>query len=107
MNATHLMAAMGLAGLFAFAPQTASADAVADFYKNKRMTLVVGYSPGGGYDTYTRLIARHMKGHMPGKPNIIVKNMPGAGSLIAATYIGTTCPVSPTSSSRTCRVREA
>jgi tripartite-type tricarboxylate transporter receptor subunit TctC len=80
------------AGLVGMTAGVAKADSVSDFYKNKRITLIVGYSPGGGYDTYTRLIARNMIRHVPGKPNIIVKNMPGAGSLRASTYIATKAP---------------
>ena len=62
-------------------------DAIANFYKGKSITLVVGSTPGGGYDTYARLIQRHMTKHMPGNPAIIVTNMPGAGSNIAANYV--------------------
>ena len=56
-------------------------------YTGKTLRLIVGTSPGGGYDTYARAIARHMPKHLPGKPNLIVQNMPGAGSLIAANYL--------------------
>lgn len=58
-----------------------------DFYKGKTIRLIVGLAPGGGYDTYSRLIARHMGKHIPGNPVIVVENMDGAGSLIAANYI--------------------
>lgn len=58
-----------------------------DFYKGKTIRLIVGLAPGGGYDTYSRLIARHMGKHIPGNPVIVVENMEGAGSLIAANYI--------------------
>jgi tripartite-type tricarboxylate transporter receptor subunit TctC len=54
--------------------------------------LVVGYGPGGGYDVYARLIARFFGKHMPGNPNIVVQNMPGAGSLVAANYIYNVAP---------------
>ncbi len=63
-----------------------SAHAAPD-YTGKTLRLIVGTSPGGGYDTYARAIARHMPKHLPGKPNLIVQNMPGAGSLIAANYL--------------------
>jgi len=59
----------------------------ASFFEGKTLRIVVGYSPGGGYDTYARLIARHMRKYIPGKPSIIVENMPGAGSLVCANYI--------------------
>jgi len=92
MSISRISVALAIAATIGITTGTAKADAVADFYKSKRVTLVVGYSPGGGYDTYTRLIARNMIRHIPGKPNIIVKNMPGAGSLIASTYIATRAP---------------
>ena len=66
------------------ADQTASDErAVADFYRGKTVRVVVGFAPGGGYDAYSRLIARHVGKHIPGNPNVIVENMPGAGSMIA------------------------
>ena len=58
-----------------------------DFYKGRTIRIVVGFSAGGGYDAYSRLIARHMGRHIPGSPTIIVENMPGAGSLISANYV--------------------
>ena len=59
----------------------------AEFYKGKTIRFVVGYSPGGGYDTYTRAVARHIGKYIPGHPTPIVQNMTGAGSLITANYI--------------------
>lgn len=58
-----------------------------DFYQGKTIRFVVGYAPGGGYDTYTRAIARHIGKHIPGNPTAVVENMEGAGSLLAANYI--------------------
>ncbi len=58
-----------------------------DFYKDKTIFFVVGYSPGGSFDTYTRLIARHFAKHVPGSPTTIVQNITGAGGIIAANYI--------------------
>lgn len=58
-----------------------------EFYKGKTIRLIVGLAPGGGYDTYSRLIARHMGKHLSGNPVIVVENMDGAGSLIAANHI--------------------
>jgi tripartite-type tricarboxylate transporter receptor subunit TctC len=57
------------------------ANAVADFYKGKDIELRIGYKPGGGYDNYARLLARHIGKHIPGNPNVVPKNMPGAGSV--------------------------
>jgi tripartite-type tricarboxylate transporter receptor subunit TctC len=58
-----------------------------DFYKGKVIRFVLGFSPGGGYDTYTRAIARHFGKHVPGNPIIVVQNRTGAGSMIAANYV--------------------
>jgi tripartite-type tricarboxylate transporter receptor subunit TctC len=66
---------------------SADAQDVASFYRGKQITIVVGSSTGGGYDTYARLIARYMSKHMPGNPSVIVSNMPGAGSNVAADHI--------------------
>jgi tripartite-type tricarboxylate transporter receptor subunit TctC len=65
----------------------ALAASVEEFYKGKTIQFVVGGSAGGGYDTYTRLIARHFPQNIPGKPSTVVQNMPGAAMLIAANYI--------------------
>lgn len=65
---------------------------VEDFYKGKTLQFVVGGSAGGGYDTYTRLIGRHFSQYVPGKPNIVVQNMPGAAMLISANYIYNSAP---------------
>jgi tripartite-type tricarboxylate transporter receptor subunit TctC len=58
-----------------------------DFYKGKTVRVIVGYAPGGGYDTYTRAIARYLGKYIPGDPSIVVENMEGAGSLLAANYM--------------------
>jgi tripartite-type tricarboxylate transporter receptor subunit TctC len=58
-----------------------------DFYKGRRLSIIVSYVPGGGYDMYSRLLARHLPRHIPGKPSVIVQNMPGAGSVIGANYL--------------------
>ncbi len=70
----------------------ALADDVETFYRDKPVTLLVGYAPGGGYDSYARTLARHMPRHLPGKPTIVVKNMPGAGSLIVTNFLYNTAP---------------
>jgi tripartite-type tricarboxylate transporter receptor subunit TctC len=80
--------ALALAGLAA-APTLAHAD---DFYKGKILTIVVGFTPGGGYDANARGLARHLSAHIPGNPNIIVQNMPGAGSLTSVRYLDVTAP---------------
>jgi len=58
-----------------------------DFYAGKTVRIIVGSSPGGGYDTYARLIGRHLSKHIPGNPKTLVINMPGAGGIIAANYL--------------------
>ncbi|MGH6769321.1 MAG: Bug family tripartite tricarboxylate transporter substrate binding protein [Xanthobacteraceae bacterium] len=84
---------LGAATLAAvIAAPAAQADAVADFYKGKQITVIVGYGPGGGYDTYTRLLLRHMPRHVPGNPTMVVQNMPGAGSLRAANFVANAAP---------------
>jgi tripartite-type tricarboxylate transporter receptor subunit TctC len=72
---------------------TANAQAtIAQFYRGKQITMIVGSSPGGGYDIYARLLARHMNKHIPGNPMIAVTNMPGAGSNTAAAHIYNAAP---------------
>ena len=74
-------------------PQSVRAQsAVADFYRGKNITLIVGYSAGGGYDTYSRILARHLGKHIPGNPAIVVQNMPGAGSLKMANFLYNVAP---------------
>jgi tripartite-type tricarboxylate transporter receptor subunit TctC len=59
----------------------------AQYYAGKTVTIIVGYKTGGGYDATARLLARHLPKHIPGKPTVIVQNMPGANSLIAANHV--------------------
>ncbi|MFN3890599.1 MAG: Bug family tripartite tricarboxylate transporter substrate binding protein [Beijerinckiaceae bacterium] len=81
-----------LGSLLAAAVSPARADAVADFYKSNPITIVVGFGVGGGYDVYSRALSRHMGKHMPGSPAVVVRNMPGAGSMAAANYIYNNAP---------------
>jgi tripartite-type tricarboxylate transporter receptor subunit TctC len=62
-------------------------SATDDFFKNKTVRIIVGFAPGGGFDIYSRAIARHMGKHVPGNPIFVVENMTGAGSLIAANHV--------------------
>lgn len=82
------------AGAIAFGALTACASAQepAAFYKGRTVTIVIGAAPGGGYDTYGRLIARHIGKHIPGAPSVTPSNMPGAGSIVAAAAIANTLP---------------
>ena len=71
---------------------SAPAASVEEFYKGKTIQFIVGGSAGGGYDTYTRLIARYFSQYVPGKPATVVQNMPGAAMLIAANHIYNSAP---------------
>jgi len=87
---------MKILGLFLFmllltalsqtARHTAFAQAI-PFYQGKTIRIIVGFTPGGLYDQYARILSRYMQKHIPGNPDIIVQNMPGGGSLIAANYV--------------------
>src|SRR5947208_1424177 len=57
------------------------------FFEGKGVRIIVGFVPGGGFDSYARVIARHVGRHIPGNPTIVVENMPGAGSLISANHL--------------------
>ena len=70
----------------------AAAQAADDFYKDKTINIIVGFTPGGGYDAYGRQLARFMGDHIPGKPTLIVQNMPGAGSMTAVRALDATQP---------------
>jgi tripartite-type tricarboxylate transporter receptor subunit TctC len=78
-----------LLSILAPPPAAHAADA---YFKDKQIRLIVGSAPGGGYDAYGRLLAQYMKPHIPGNPTIVVQNMPGAGSLVAANYIYNVAP---------------
>src|SRR5262245_57284601 len=87
MRFSHSVRALAIA-LIASAPAPVGhAQSAADFYKGKNVDLMIGYSVGGGYDVYARLIARHLGKHIPGNPTVVPKNMEGAGSLRLANWI--------------------
>ncbi|MEK6600753.1 MAG: tripartite tricarboxylate transporter substrate-binding protein [Candidatus Binatota bacterium] len=79
----HLLATITTGFLLISSPLSAQDS----FYKGKTIRIIVGASAGGGYDTYSRTIARHMGKHIPGNPTFVVENMPGAGFLISANYM--------------------
>ncbi len=66
--------------------------AVAEFYRGKTVRIIVGFSAGGGYDAYSRVIGRHLHKHIPGNPTVVVDNMAGAGSILAANHINNVAP---------------
>jgi len=76
-----------LCGLVATSVPQATADAVAEFYRARTVTVVVSSSAAGGYDTLARVIARHIGRHIPGNPAFIVRNMPGAGGITATNFL--------------------
>src|SRR5438876_906826 len=74
---------VALAALLAALPLAAAAQS----FSGKTVTIIVGYKPGGGYDATARLLARYLPKHLPGKPTVIVQNMPGGNSIIAANHM--------------------
>jgi tripartite-type tricarboxylate transporter receptor subunit TctC len=87
-RALLLAAPIGVMGVLA----AVNTVAAADYFQGKTINVVVGNPAGGGYDSYARLLTRHMGKHIPGKPNFVVRNMPGAASIISARYIANTAP---------------
>ena len=77
------LVAIAIAGLLVAAPLAAAQSSVEQFYKGKSIDVIIGYPPAGSNDTYARALARHMGKHIPGRPNLVPKNMPGAGSFLA------------------------
>src|SRR6188474_2146694 len=73
--------------IFTMATDIRAAAVGEDFYRGKVIRIIVGFSAGGGFDTFARTVARYMAKYVPGNPTVIVENMTGAGSLIAANHI--------------------
>src|SRR5690348_1841678 len=95
----HRFAAIRAASVVAFAMLVgivalgaAWADAIGDFYKGRAVDLYIGYSVGGAYDLYARVIGRHLGAHIPGNPTLVPKNLEGAGSLRLANYLYRVAP---------------
>jgi tripartite-type tricarboxylate transporter receptor subunit TctC len=86
MLAERPLIAVMLAGIWA-AGHSQPVLAQDGFYRGKTVTIVVGYSAGGGYDQYARLVARHLGRHIPGQPSVIVQNMPGAASMTSVRHL--------------------
>jgi tripartite-type tricarboxylate transporter receptor subunit TctC len=76
----------------AISPWPASAQSVADFYAGKSINVLIGFTPGGGYDAYARTLSRHLGRYIPGNPRLLPQNMPGAGSLRAVNYLYSVAP---------------
>src|SRR5579871_1315873 len=79
------IAMLAVAGTLAWSAQ--AQQSVESFYRGKQMEMIIGYSPGGTYDLYARLVARFLGNHIPGKPTIVPRNMPGAGSRAAVKWV--------------------
>jgi tripartite-type tricarboxylate transporter receptor subunit TctC len=94
MSTIRVLASAALATVagLSFTAGAFAAEDVASFYKGKRITMIVGSGPGGGYDTYARLVARHMGRHIPGNPGFITQNKSGAGGIIAANFVANVAP---------------
>src|SRR5262245_29798858 len=78
--------------LSAAAPAVGSAQSSPGYFSGKQIKMIIGLAAGGGYDTWARLIARHIGRHLPGNPTVVAQNMEGAGSLRAATYMASQAP---------------
>lgn len=86
MTNRHL-AMTSMVAAFVLALGAWSAVGAADSYEGQTVRIIVAYSPGGGYDTYARYVARHLHKHLPGNPRMIVENRPGAGGLVSGNYV--------------------
>lgn len=87
---------LALASIMFPSAGAALAQTPAEFYKGRNVNLVVGFTPGGGYDQYARVFARHYDRHIPGRPNVVVQNSPGAGSLTAVKRLDSSLPADGT-----------
>jgi tripartite-type tricarboxylate transporter receptor subunit TctC len=85
-------ASLVLAAALLAASTAAVAQPAAEFFKGRAIKIVVGFGPGGGYDLYARLLARHLPAHIPGAPSVVVENMEGAGSVRAANFVYEAAP---------------
>ncbi|MGH6767444.1 MAG: Bug family tripartite tricarboxylate transporter substrate binding protein [Xanthobacteraceae bacterium] len=81
---------MGAATLIVTAP--AAADPIEDFYRGKQIRIYIRAAPGGNYDTYSRVLGRHISRHIPGNPSILPINMPGGGGVVALNYVANAAP---------------
>lgn len=92
MTGKSILAAMAATIIAAGFAASANAGAIADFYKGKKVILIISSPVGGGYNRYARTVARHLGKHIPGNPTIIPKNMPGAGGIKASNYLYNVAP---------------
>ena len=92
MRRISLICAVAMAAAAATTAAAHAADTIADVYKDKQLKLIISSSPGGGYDLYSRAVARHLSDHLAGEPTIVPQNMPGAGGIKGADYLYTVAP---------------
>jgi len=86
------LATVSIAGLIVAGPTPADAQSAASFYAGRNLTIIIPSGAGGGYDSYARLLTRHLAGHIPGKPTIVNQNMPGASGLRGTNYLYNVAP---------------
>src|SRR6266568_6522796 len=91
-NKARLLRAAVAAALVVVVAEAARAQSAEQFFARKTINISIGYTAGGSYDLYGRLVARHLGKHIPGQPTVIAQNMPGAGSLKAANYLYEVAP---------------
>jgi tripartite-type tricarboxylate transporter receptor subunit TctC len=89
LDVVNCLRGVALASVLALPAQ---ADPIEDFYKERTLTIIAGYSAGGGFDLYARIVANYLGKHIPGQPRVIVQNMPGAGSTRAASHLYNVAP---------------
>jgi len=83
---------LALIALAAIVSSPAAADDIADFYRGKELQIIIRANPGGNYDSYSRLLGRHIVKHIPGSPTVVARNMPGGGGLTALNYVVNVAP---------------
>src|SRR5262245_37148661 len=89
--AQRIIAMSAVVGLFTLT-QPGLADEIADFYKGRTVSIVVGHEVGTGFDIYARALAPHLSRHIPGSPRIVVQNMVGASGITAANWLSNVAP---------------
>lgn len=92
VSVAALVLSAALAGGVFSSPPPAQGASLEEFYKGRQMKMVIRSAPGGGYDTYARLLSKHIVRHIPGGPKMIAINMPGGGGIRAANYVANIAP---------------
>jgi tripartite-type tricarboxylate transporter receptor subunit TctC len=87
-----MLRTLGVLLAIMLSPAPAGAQSIADFYRGKTVSVIIGYPPAGANDLYARAVARHIGRHIPGSPSVVPRNMPGGGSLLAANHIFNVAP---------------